>query len=70
MTYKAVGIYPAVGCANEEGLPDHRLCAAVADPDAGIAAGSGINPDYPVLCDPDLLMCVYDTSKPSPVEPE
>lgn len=38
--------------------PDY--CSPVALPEKGLAVGSGISPDFPVVCDPDLLMCVLD----------
>ena len=57
-TYKVVGVYPAHPCADDMGKADEKLCAPDADPGAGIAVGSGISPDFPVKCDPDLLLCV------------
>lgn len=37
-------------------------CSPVAIPEEGLATGSGISPDFPVVCDPELLMCVLDAS--------
>lgn len=37
-------------------------CSAVAIPEEGIAVGSGISPDFPVVCDPDLLLCVLNAN--------
>lgn len=64
--YEAVGLYPAVSCGvpekpddpNSAMVPDERACNAAPDPENGYATGSGINPDFPVKCDPDLLLCV------------
>ena len=61
--YEAWGVMAACACADENGAPDKRLCSAVADPEAGIQTGSGISPDFPVTCDPDLLYCVL-TERP------
>jgi len=60
--YDVLGLWPSVSCANSDGKPDASLCNPEADPDAGRATGSGINPDIyaekRVACDPDLLRCV------------
>jgi hypothetical protein len=67
-TYSVTGLFPGVGCegvdaeGNGTGMPDTAICKVAADPAAGIAVGSGINPalfDY-VVCDPDLLLCVLN----------
>ena len=65
-TYGVIGLYPSVACGkldadgNHTDVPDTSLCTLEADPENGIAAGSGINPDLfdSVACDPDLLLCV------------
>ena len=46
-------------------IPDNSACCPNPDPIGGRASGSGINPDFPVKCDPDLLLCVLDTADPS-----
>lgn len=64
--YAVLGLWPAVGCektdadGNGTGQPDDSLCDPEADPAAGRATGSGINPDFKndIRCDPDLLLCV------------
>jgi len=61
--YEAWGLYPAVYCDDGEGNPVDAYCNAEPDPDAGLPIGSGINPDFPVHCDPDLLLCML-TKKP------
>jgi len=61
--YEAWGLYPAVFCEDADGNPDDRLCNAEADPANGIPVGSGINPDFTTVCDPDLLLCML-TSRP------
>ena len=63
-TYSAVGLYPAAFCDDENGDPDDNLCNAAAQPELGIAVGSGINPDFKTHCDPDLLLCVFDGAPP------
>jgi len=66
--YHAIGLYPYVDCTGTDPNdpkatpPDNGACAAEADPDAGRPTGSGINPDYPTVCDPDLLACVLTGS--------
>jgi hypothetical protein len=44
---------------------DESLCDPVANPAQGRALGSGINPDFAVQCDPDLLLCVLKGAPPS-----
>lgn len=56
--YDAVGLYPAVFCADEEGNPVDGLCSAEPIADLGMVTGSGISPDFVTKCDPDLLLCV------------
>jgi hypothetical protein len=75
LEYKAVGMWPAIGCAkvDENGkpvtdakgkvLPDDAYCNPCPNPDAGLDFGSGINPDFPTKCDPDLLYCVLMDGK-------
>lgn len=66
--YSVLGMYPYVECGKEDPkdpkktIPDDldgvaRACAPEADEDAGRATGSGINPEFPTRCDPDLLVC-------------
>jgi hypothetical protein len=38
--------------------PFDLYCDAEAHPDQGISVGSGINPDFPVRCDPETLHCI------------
>ena len=63
-SYSVTGLWPAVSCAgkdaNGNAVADPALCDPVADPAAGRATGSGINPDLKerVACDPDILLCV------------
>jgi len=59
-TYRVVGLWPAVDCDDGSGKPAPELCDPAADPAAGRATGSGINPDFKarVVCDPALLLCV------------
>jgi len=62
--YKVVAISPMVSCADEGGKADPHLCVAEPDPKSGFA-GSGLNPDIEVKCDPDLLLCVPAKAFPS-----
>jgi hypothetical protein len=64
-TYKVNAVYPAAPCDDGTGKPSDVLCSPVANPDAGLATGTGINPDYPVVCDPDLLLCVLSKDVPA-----
>lgn len=59
-TYSVVGLWPAVSCADDKGKADKTLCSPTADPAAGRATGSGINPDFAarVDCDEETLRCV------------
>lgn len=62
--YNVQAMYPYVDCSKPDPndpkklVPDDSACAAEANPAAGRPTGSGINPDFPVRCDPDLLACV------------
>jgi hypothetical protein len=65
-SYRVTGLWPAVSCealdadGNGTGQPDATLCDPKANPEAGRATGSGINPDLApnVVCDANLLLCV------------
>jgi hypothetical protein len=46
-------------------VPSIQLCSPFADPAAGMVTGSGINPDYAVVCDPNQLLCVLAKDPPS-----
>ena len=69
-TYKVAAMYPYVDCSipdpvdEKKTIADPSLCAAEANPDKGHATGSGINPDFPVVCDAELKACVL--TKPIP----
>lgn len=41
-------------------VPNQDFCSPVALPEKGISTGTGISPDFPVVCDPTLFMCVLD----------
>jgi len=78
--YSVVGMWPVVFCGvtdadgNPTGETDDRLCNPCANPDAGFSFGSGISPDFPIVCDPDLLLCVLgdakDKTKPAASVPQ
>ncbi|PTL78932.1 hypothetical protein [Vitiosangium sp. GDMCC 1.1324] len=61
--YKVRGIWPVVSCATK-GKPDESKCDPYADPPVRLR-GSGINPSFPVKCDPDALICVLTGEVPS-----
>lgn len=65
-TYVVSALYPAVGCevldadGNGTGVMDETACCPEPDLAKDRPYGSGINPDFKVKCDPDLLTCVLD----------
>lgn len=71
--YDVAGVWPSAACGKDvddgkggmKTVPDNTACCPNPDPIGGRAAGSGINPDFPVKCDPDLLLCVLDIKGPS-----
>ncbi|RJS24175.1 hypothetical protein DRW03_11285 [Corallococcus sp. H22C18031201] len=64
--YSAKGIWPVVSCRNSKtGKADDTLCDPYADFNVGRLRGSGINPLFPVKCDPDVLLCVLTGEVPS-----
>lgn len=67
--YRVKGIWPVVSCDNGEGEPDEELCDPYPDFDAGRLRGSGINPLFPVKCDPVALICVLTGEVPSDRKP-
>jgi hypothetical protein len=62
--YVARGIWPVVSCATS-GKPDETKCDPYADYSVGRLRGSGINPLFPVKCDPVALICVLTGDVPS-----
>jgi hypothetical protein len=68
--YHVVGVWPAVDCeatgadGKGTGKPDEAKCKPD-DPEHGRMTGSGINPDFPVACDADLLLCVLQGEPPA-----
>jgi hypothetical protein len=63
--YKVNAVFPAAPCDDGNGKPNVALCGAEANVDAGLVTGSGLNPDYAIECDPDLLLCVPAKDVPS-----
>ncbi len=73
--YDVIGVWPPVDCAtydadgnivvDDMGNPVtfDAACCPDADPAGGRPFGSGLNPDFPVKCDPVLLTCVLDFSR-------
>jgi len=66
--YSVKGIWPVVSCATA-GKPDETRCDPYPDPKAGRLRGSGINPLFPVKCDPVALICVLTGEVPSDRKP-
>ncbi len=65
-SYAVKGIWPVVKCQDSTTKgPSDALCDPYADYDAGRLRGSGINPLFPVKCDPDALICVLTGEVPS-----
>lgn len=64
-TYKMIGMWPPVSCDDGTGTADLTLCDPNPDYDAGRSLGSGINPTFKYVCDPDILMCMIATDPPS-----
>lgn len=70
-TYRATGVWGSfnVTCegaddeGNPNGMPDQNLCLSAPNPSNIL--GSGINPDFPVTCDPVTLLCLLDGNFPS-----
>jgi hypothetical protein len=62
--YTVKGIWPVVSCATS-GKPDESKCEPNPDPKVGRTRGSGINPIFPVKCDPVALICVLTGEVPS-----
>ncbi len=68
--YDFVALFPQVYCGDEDVVPDlddddintpqNRFCSADPQPETGI--GSGISPDFPTVCDPQMLVCVLDVT--------
>jgi hypothetical protein len=74
--YKVKGIWPVVDCSREidadadgdgkkDKVPDESKCDPNPDPKVGRTRGSGINPIFPVKCDPDVKICVLTGEVPS-----
>lgn len=71
--YDFVALFPQAYCGDEDMIPDYDeddinsprddLCGAEPHPLTGI--GSGISPDFPVVCDPVMLVCVLNV-EPGP----
>ncbi|UQA55745.1 hypothetical protein [Polyangium aurulentum] len=64
-TYSFIALYPAHYCgvdhdgdAATDDVPSEDECNPKADPSKGRVFGSGINPDFKVRCDPEVLYCV------------
>jgi hypothetical protein len=66
--YSVKGIWPVVSCATG-GKPDDTKCDPYPDPSVGRYRGSGINPIFPVKCDPVALICVLTGEVPSDQQP-
>jgi hypothetical protein len=62
--YSVLGMYPYVDCAAADPadpnktIPDDKLCESEPNYAEGRPTGSGVNPDFPVRCDPELKVCM------------
>jgi hypothetical protein len=64
--YQVKGIWPVVNCGSgTPRKPNEALCDPNPDFEAGRLRGSGINPLFPVKCDPVALICVLTGEVPS-----
>lgn len=72
--YTVKGIWPVVSCLTEvdvdgdgkkDKVADDTKCDPNPDPKVGRTRGSGINPIFPVKCDPDVKICVLTGEVPS-----
>ncbi len=66
--YTAKGIWPVVACGQSTDagtVANEVACDPYADFDAGRVRGSGINPVFPVKCDPVAFICVLTGEVPS-----
>ncbi|WP_224246096.1 hypothetical protein [Hyalangium gracile] len=66
--YRVKGIWPVVRCASG-GKPNEAACDPYPDFSVGRLRGSGINPIFPVKCDPVALICVLTGEVPSEEKP-
>jgi hypothetical protein len=68
--YTVRGIWPVVNCGSgTPRKPNETLCDPYPDFNAGRLRGSGINPIFPVKCDPVALICVLTGEVPSDKKP-
>jgi hypothetical protein len=68
--YEVKGIWPVVNCGSgTPKMPNDALCDPKPDFEAGRLRGSGINPLFPVRCDPVALICVLTGGVPSDANP-
>ncbi len=58
--YDVLAVYVAASCDDGTGQPNADLCSPEPIPSKGVIFGSGISPDFPTVCDADLLLCVLD----------
>ena len=66
--YTVKGIWPVVSCATG-GKPDETKCDPYRTSTSAGLRGSGINPLFPVKCDPVALICVLTGEVPSDKKP-
>jgi hypothetical protein len=62
--YNAIGLWPGIPCTGADMKDNHSIadlaqCSPCANPDAGMAVGSGINPNFPIQC-----AAVYNPADP------
>jgi hypothetical protein len=73
-TYKVRAVYPSISCGKEVKDPvtmmtsvvkDANLCSPCPDPTMGRSSGSGLNPDFDIVCDDASLLCLTTKDPPS-----
>jgi hypothetical protein len=68
--YQVKGIWPVVRCGSgTPAKPNDSLCDPLPNYEEGRLRGSGINPLFPVKCDPVALICVLTGEVPSDRKP-
>ncbi|MBI5542895.1 MAG: hypothetical protein HY901_03330 [Deltaproteobacteria bacterium] len=65
--YSVRAVWPVLWCfqTDEEGNPVLGDDGAPVADDSLCGPGSGMNPDFPVHCDPDVGLCVLDSDPPT-----
>lgn len=57
-SYSVAAVFPAISCDDGTGTPDPSRCSGAGD-------NGTLDPDFPVACDPDVLLCVLSGPVPA-----